>query len=276
MFFSFIRECFSWLPLPLSIIVNATITVFLIIVAVQVINSALSLPLLRHLHFLHAVPADDIDFLCRPDTLFAAGAHILPCAAALRRLCAAACLCAAVPGLSSCAWWRCPAAAPVHLDFCPPLRYDVVYQCFARLRDSPSIRWVMGDHQPPPLRFLLKALVVVGVAPAAILYPMCQIVQVYGFVYDGCNYFLDWSLQRLRAYVQLVPLLSLAFPYLGNGHMSVGSGCALDGDNWLLQLPAEPVGIDRPENLLKVARCPAGLDGVFHVCAVLSQNVLCA
>ena len=134
----------------------------------------------------------------------------------------------------------------------------------------------MGDHQPPPLRFLLEALVVVGVAPAAILYPVCQIVQVYGFVYDGCNYFLDWSLQRLRAYVQLVPLLSLAFPHLGNGHMSVGSGCALDGDNWLLQLPAEPVGVDRPENLLKIARCPAGLDGVFHVCAVLSQNVLCA
>ena len=43
MFFSFIRECFSWLPLPLSIIVNATITVFLIIVAVQVIKLIIDL-----------------------------------------------------------------------------------------------------------------------------------------------------------------------------------------------------------------------------------------
>ena len=43
MFFSFIREFFSWLPLPLSIIVNATITVFLIIVAVQVIKLIIDL-----------------------------------------------------------------------------------------------------------------------------------------------------------------------------------------------------------------------------------------
>lgn len=43
MFFGFIRECFSWLPLPLSIIVNATITVFLIIVAVQVIKLIIDL-----------------------------------------------------------------------------------------------------------------------------------------------------------------------------------------------------------------------------------------
>ena len=43
MFFSFIRECFSWLPLPLSIIVNATIMVFLIIVAVQVIKLIIDL-----------------------------------------------------------------------------------------------------------------------------------------------------------------------------------------------------------------------------------------
>ena len=43
MFFCFIRECFSWLPLPLSIIVNATITVFLIIVAVQVIKLIIDL-----------------------------------------------------------------------------------------------------------------------------------------------------------------------------------------------------------------------------------------
>lgn len=43
MFFQFIRECFSWLPLPLSIVVNATITVFLIIVAVQVIKLIIDL-----------------------------------------------------------------------------------------------------------------------------------------------------------------------------------------------------------------------------------------
>ena len=43
MFFGFIRECFSWLPLPLSIVVNAIITIFLIIVAVQVIKLIIDL-----------------------------------------------------------------------------------------------------------------------------------------------------------------------------------------------------------------------------------------
>lgn len=43
MFFQFIRECFSWLPLPLSIVVNAIITIFLIIVAVQVIKLIIDL-----------------------------------------------------------------------------------------------------------------------------------------------------------------------------------------------------------------------------------------
>ena len=43
MFFSFIRERFTWLPTPLSIVVNATITIFLIIVAVQVIKLIIDL-----------------------------------------------------------------------------------------------------------------------------------------------------------------------------------------------------------------------------------------
>ena len=43
MFFAFIRECFTWLPLPLSIVVNATITIFLVITAVQVIRLVVDL-----------------------------------------------------------------------------------------------------------------------------------------------------------------------------------------------------------------------------------------
>lgn len=43
MFFQFIRECFSWLPLPLSVLVNAVITIFLVIVAVQVLKLVLDL-----------------------------------------------------------------------------------------------------------------------------------------------------------------------------------------------------------------------------------------
>lgn len=43
MFFSFIRECFAWLPTPLSVLVNAVITIFLVVVAVQVLKLVLDL-----------------------------------------------------------------------------------------------------------------------------------------------------------------------------------------------------------------------------------------
>lgn len=36
--FSFMRECFTWMPLPLYILVNAVITIFVVIVAVQVLK----------------------------------------------------------------------------------------------------------------------------------------------------------------------------------------------------------------------------------------------
>lgn len=43
MFFSFIRECFTWLPTPLSVLVNSVITIFLVVVAVQVLKLVLDL-----------------------------------------------------------------------------------------------------------------------------------------------------------------------------------------------------------------------------------------
>lgn len=43
MFFSFIRECFTWLPTPLSVLVNAVITIFLVVVAVQFLKLFLDL-----------------------------------------------------------------------------------------------------------------------------------------------------------------------------------------------------------------------------------------
>ena len=125
----------------------------------------------------------------------------------------------------------------------------------------------MLDNQPPPFCFFLESLVVVGVPSAAILYPVREVVQVYRLVHDGRNDILDGPLQRLRSYVQLVPpFLALALPNLGYGHMTVCPRRTLDGDDRLFQLPAEPVRIDGAENLLKVSRCSACLDGVFHVC----------
>lgn len=47
--------------------------------------------------------------------------------------------------------------------------------------------------------------------------------------------------------------------------VSVGSRCALDGDNRLFQLPAKPIVVKCAENLLEVSCCSACLDGLFHV-----------
>lgn len=102
----------------------------------------------------------------------------------------------------------------------------------------------MLDNQPPPLCFFFESLVVVGVPPAAILYPVRKVVQVYRLVHDGRNDILDGPFQRLRAYVQFVPpLLALLFPNLGYRDVSVGSRRRLDSDNRFLQLPAKPVRI---------------------------------
>ena len=65
----------------------------------------------------------------------------------------------------------------------------IVYKCFAWLCQRPSICWVMGDHQAPPFRFFLEFLVVVASTPAAILYPVSEIVEVYGFMRNGGYYF---------------------------------------------------------------------------------------
>lgn len=113
----------------------------------------------------------------------------------------------------------------------------------------------MGDHQAPPFRFFLEFLVVVASTPAAILHTVSEIIQVYGFMRDSGHHFLYGPLQRLCAYVQLVPLFSLALPNLGYRNVPIGPWGALYGDDWLLQLPAKPIRIDCPENLLQVPCC---------------------
>lgn len=43
MFFTMIRECFTWMPKPLFAMVNAAITIFVVIVAVQVLKLLIDL-----------------------------------------------------------------------------------------------------------------------------------------------------------------------------------------------------------------------------------------
>lgn len=227
-------------------------------------------PSVHHLHFLHAVPANDIDCLCGSDAVPAARANIFPCAAPLRRCRCCRVSCSAAARLAACAGRWCVSTAAIHADFRPALPDDVIYQLLARLRDSPAVCWVMLYHQPPPLRFVAEMLVVVGVPPAAILHTVRQIVEVYRLVHHRGYYVLDRPFQRLRSDVQFVPpFISSAFPDLRHGNVSVGSRCALDGDNWFFQLPAKPVVIQCAENLLEVSCRSACLDCLFQLVHLL-------
>ena len=93
------------------------------------------------------------------------------------------------------------------------------------------------------------------------------------------------NLPKLKLKTRAKPVaLSLYFGIPGAGKstyaayrdMSIGAWRGLDGNNWLFQLPAKPVGVDCAENLLQIPRCSDCLDSLFHVLPSLSQNKVCA
>lgn len=124
---------------------------------------------------------------------------------------------------------------------------------------------MVPDNQSPPLRFIPESPVVIHTAPAAILHVVGDVVQVDHLVHHGRHHVLDGPGQRFRPKVQLMPPVVLPPPRLSHGDVSICPWRALDGDDRLLQLPAEPVRIERPEHLFQIPRRPAGLDCLFHV-----------
>ena len=151
------------------------------------------------LHLFVAVHAHDSDGLCGSNAVPAAGANQLSGAALLRRLRS---LSAWVSRLApAVAWWRPDAAAPVDLYLVPALLDDIFDSLFRGLRDRPAVFLVVLDAQAPPLRFLLKLSVVVASAPAAILYPVGQIVEMYHLMQHGGHDFFNGPVQCLRSQV---------------------------------------------------------------------------
>ena len=89
--------------------------------------------------------------------------------------------------------------------------------------------------QIPDLRRLPKSLVVVGPAPAGVLYSRLEVEQVDHLMEHRSCYVFDGPVKGPGSYVQFMPLSSIRpLPRLGYGDMTVSPGGALDGDNSLI------------------------------------------
>lgn len=152
----------------------------------------------------------------------------------------------------------------VHADVLPVLFQNELTQRVGRLGDAPSNARVVTDFQIAGLGGLLKFFVVVCAAPAAILYAVLKVPQVYTLVEGGRHHVFYGPCKRPSADVKLMAGCVSSLPCLGYGDVSVGSGRALYRDDRLLQLTVEILYIQRAENFLQVTSRPGSLNSLFH------------
>lgn len=96
---------------------------------------------------------------------------------------------------------------------------------------APPVLVTMGDYQTVSLGSGLKAAVVVGVAPAAILYAVLVVEVMHHFVKQGRSHFLDGAGQCPGSYVDFVGAAQLGNPGIfPQGKMTVSAGRGLNGD----------------------------------------------
>lgn len=152
----------------------------------------------------------------------------------------------------------------VHADVLPVLFQNELTQRVGRLGDAPSNARVVTDFQIAGLGGLLKFFVVVCAAPAAILYAVLKVPQVYTLVEGGRHHVFYGPCKRPSADVKLMAGCVSSLSCLGYGDVSVGSGRALYRDDRLLQLTVEILYIQRAENFLQVTSRPGSLNSLFH------------
>lgn len=157
------------------------------------------------------------------------------------------------------------AVLPVHHNIIPALGDNELDKRLRRLRDTPPNALVIGDMEVPRLRRLPKPLVVVGPAPAGVLYPGLYIIEMDHFMEHRSRHVLDGPVQGPGSDVQLMPCSPVRpLPRLGYGDVSVSPWRALDSNDRLLNGPVKVMRIQSPENLLQIPRRPAGLDSLLH------------
>ena len=165
-----------------------------------------------------AVGTDQVDVLCGPDGLTAAGADIFPGAAGFLGLGVVA---------------AHAATANNGQLVSPVLGRAEGLERRGWLGDTPANFRVIVDEQAPLLRFVPEALVVVGVAPAGILNAVQVAVVVDHFVDQGRYGVGNGPVQGLGTQVDFMGLefLLTVHPDLIHSEVAVGLGAGLDGDN---------------------------------------------
>ena len=94
--------------------------------------------------------------------------------------------------------------------------------------------------QIPCLGGVTKFLVVVGPAPAGVLYAGLQIIKMDHFMKNGSRHVFYGSVEGSRSDIQFMALSAVRpLPCLSHGDMPVGPGGTLDGNNGFLDNPAE-------------------------------------
>lgn len=96
---------------------------------------------------------------------------------------------------------------------------------------APSVFIAVLHQQPVSFGGDFEAAVVVGVAPAAILYAVLIVVIMHHFVKQGRGHFLDGAGQCPNSYIDFVGAAQLGNPcVLTQGKMAVGAGRGLYGN----------------------------------------------
>ena len=111
--------------------------------------------------------------------------------------------------------WDVSAFDAVHIDIFPPLFQNELTQRVGRLGDAPSNARVVTDFQIAGLGGLLKFFVVVCAAPAAILYAVLKVPQVYTLVEGGRHHVFYGPCKRPSADVKLMAGCVSSLPCLG-------------------------------------------------------------
>ena len=177
-------------------------------------------------HPLVAIQASNIDLFCRLNGIPAAGANIFPCAGGTRRRggsCAAVCPCPGdlEPGKLVSVYENVGQAV---------LQYEV-QQLVRGACVAPSVFVAMLHDQAVGFGGGFEAPVMVGVAPAAILYAVLEVVVVNHFVKQGRRHFLDGTGQRPGPDIDFMGAAQLGNPGIfPQGEVAVGAGRGLYGD----------------------------------------------
>ncbi len=118
---------------------------------------------------------------------------------------------------------------------------------------APPDAFVKTDLEVSALGSIAKPFVMVGAAPAAILYALLDIPKVDAFMQQRSGHILNGAVKSTRANIEFVPVLLAFAPAFAHGYVTVCAGRTLDSDNRFFKLACKILLIQRPEHLLQIS-----------------------